>query len=145
MSRPSGRNFGRRGGFTLVEALAAGVILALSAVVLGIAVTQGMRSLELARDYQRAAELLDRTLTKVDLIGPARLLLEGPTRGAFEPPHDRFAWQLDISPRLEGYLYEVTVQITWSSPRGERRSTVAQTLLNDPPDSRPAELDWDDL
>ena len=45
-------------GFTLVETLAAGVILALSGAVLSMAVKGSMRSLTLARDYQLAAELL---------------------------------------------------------------------------------------
>ena len=48
-----------RRGFTIVEALVAGVILSLSAVALGATVSHCMRSLTLARDYQRAAELLD--------------------------------------------------------------------------------------
>ena len=129
-------------GFTLVEVLAAGVILALSALVLGTIITQGMHSLVRARDYQRAAELLDETLTKIDIIGPARLLYEGPLEEVFASPHDGFAWQAQIEQRTEGYLYEVTVSILWTTPAGEQRSVQAQTLLNDAPDSRPVELDW---
>ena len=130
------------GGFTLVETLVAGVILALSAVALGMTVSQSMRSLALARDYQRAAELLDKTLTKIDLIGPARLQFEGPTEDVFERPHDRFAWQAKIEPGIQGHLYEVTVRILWETPGGTIRSIEGQTLLNDPPDSRTIELDW---
>ena len=135
----------RSHGFTLVETLAAAMILALAAAVLGTAVAQGMRSLARARDYQRAAELLDRTLTKIDTIGPARLLAEGQTEGAFDPPHDRFAWAADIVPRPEGHLYDVTVRVWWLTPGGGRRSAEAQTRLNDPPGSRPTELNWGDL
>ena len=58
-----------RRGFTLIETLVAGVILALSAVAIGSTVSHCMRSLTLARDYQTAAELLDRTFTKIDIIG----------------------------------------------------------------------------
>ena len=133
------------GGFTLVEVLVAGVILALSAVALGVTISQSIRSLALARDYQRAAELLDETLTKIDLIGPSRLLFEGPTEDVFRPPHEKFAWQAQIEPRTQGHLYEVTVRILWETPGGTQRSIEAQTLLNDPPDSRPTELDWDSL
>jgi len=133
------------GGFTLVEVLVAGVILALSATVLGVTISQSMRSLALARDYQQAAELLDKTLTKIDLIGPARLLYEGPTEDTFRPPHERFAWQAQIEPLAQGYLYEVTVRILWEVPGGTTRSIEAQTLLNDPPDSRLSELDWDNI
>lgn len=135
----------RRGGFTLIETLAAGVILALSAAVLSTAVRQAMRSLALARDYQRAAELIDRTLTKIDLIGPARLMIEGPTGGVFRPPHEQFAWQARIESRVEGHLYEVTVQVSWPAPGGKTRSAEVQTFLNDPPRSRPESLLWEDL
>ena len=129
-------------GFTLVEVLVAGVVLALSAAVLGTTISQGMHSLALARDYQQAAELLDETLTKIDIVGPARLLYEGPLEDFFDSPHDGFAWQANIEQRTEGYLYEVTVSILWTTPAGEQRSVQGQTLLNDPPDSRPSELDW---
>ena len=142
MSRPTTP---RPRGFTLIEVLVAGVILALSAVALGMTVSNCMRSLTLARDYQRAAELLDKTFTKIDLIGPALLLYEGPTQGLFEKPHDRFAWQAQIDSRLEANLYEVTVRILWQTPSGKPRSIEAQTLLNDPPGSRPSELYWEDL
>ena len=104
-----------------------------------------MRSLTLARDYQRAAELLDRTFTKIDLIGPALLYLEGPTAGVFEPPHQDFAWQAQIDTRLDGSLYEVTVTITWQTAGGTYRSIQAQTLLNDPPGSRSSDILWEDL
>ena len=134
-----------RGGFTLVETLAAGMVLALSAAVLGTAITQGMRSLTLARDYQRAAELLDETLTKIDLIGPTRLLAEGPTEGAFDPPHERFAWQAEIVPCTAGDLYDITVRVSWTTGRGGMRSAKARTMRNDPPETWQNELDWDDL
>lgn len=135
----------RRGGFTLIETLAAGLILALSGAVLSTAVRQAVRSLALARDYQRAAELIDRTLTKIDLVGPARLSIEGPTGGVFRPPHERFTWQVRIDSRVEGHLYEVTVRVSWLAPGGKMRSAQVQTLLNDPPRSRPENLLWEDL
>ena len=127
-------------------ALIAGVILALSAGALSLTVSQNMRSLSLARDYQRAAELLDRTFTKIDLIGPARLLYEGPRQGRFAKPYDRFAWQVkEIEPRLEGNLYEITVRIFWETPGGKPQFIEAQTLLNDPDGSRSESLLWEEL
>ena len=133
------------GGFTLVETLVAGVILALWAVTLGTTVSQSMRSLALARDFQQAAELLDETLTKIDMIGPARVISEGPIEGTFEAPLERFSWRTEIEDRTEGHLYEVTVRIVWATPGGQTQSKEAQTLLNDPPDSRPAGLNWDEI
>lgn len=76
----------------------------------------------LARDYQQAAALLDKTLTKIDLIGPSQLLYEGPKEGVFEPPHEKFTWQAQIETRLQGHLYEVTVHLLWQTPGGTKRS-----------------------
>ena len=93
----------------------------------------------------RPAELLDRTLTKIDTIGPAQLLAEGPTAGGFDPPHALFTWDATIERRPEGDLYDVTVRIAWPTPDGRRRSVDAQTFLNDPSDLMQSELDWNDL
>ena len=129
-------------GFTLVETLVAGVVLAISVLALGTTISLATRSLARARDYQQAAELLDRTLTKIDIIGPYRLSYEGPLEDSFPVPHERFSWKAEIESRSEGNLYEVTVHIFWTSPAGQQRSVQAQTLLNDAPGSRLAALDW---
>ena len=131
------------GGFTIVEALLAGVVLTLSASVLGLACSQAVRSLTSARDYQQAAELLDRTLTKVDMIGPTRLYDEGPNQGVFQTPHERFSWKVSVSPVGGGDLYEVTVNVMWPRPGGSVGSASATTLLNDPQGARAAFLSWD--
>lgn len=135
----------RSTGFTLVETLVAGIILAASASVLGLAVKQGARGRTAARDAQKAAELLDRVLTKIDAIGPARMTEEGPTEGTFAPPNDTFSWAASMKPNLTGYLYTVTVRVSWRDAAGQERSADAQTLLNDPPGSRSDMLEWDDL
>ena len=136
----------RSGGFSLVEALAAGMILAASAIVIGGGVTQAMRSQSIVRDTLWAAELLDHVLTQIDMIGPARLYYgHAPTQG---PLDERFSWQAKVEPQLEGDLYEVTVQINWQAPHaGESASRVvkAHTLINDAPGSRNLTLEWEDL
>ncbi len=86
------------GGFTLIEALAAGVVLALGASALGLASQQTMRSLQLARNYQQASELLDLTFTKVDAMGPDNFDSEAETEGICKPPYEHFSWKVTISP-----------------------------------------------
>ena len=135
-----------RRGFTLVEVMAAGVILALSASVLSLGVRQSLRSLGKARDYQQAAELLDRIMTKTDMFGAGRIRVEGPNQGGFPPPHDRFRWQTQIeSADTESDLYEVTVRIAWVDPNGYTQYVEAQTLLYDPPRLAEQELSWEDV
>ncbi len=122
----------------------AGVILALSGAAIGTSVRGALETTRRARNYQQAGELLDRMLTKIDLIGPERIMLEGPTEGEFEPPDDRFRWETAVESHDEGYLYKVTVRIIWETPEAER-SVEGQTLLNDPPNSHSPLLHWDAL
>src|SRR4051812_6645436 len=74
----------RRRGFTLIEMLVAGMILALATAVIATAVSHSYGSLADARDERRAATLMDDLLTKVDLIGPNRIANEGPHSGKFD-------------------------------------------------------------
>ena len=122
----------------------AGTILAISAAVMSTSVSLSLRSVRMAGDFEHAAELLDRTLTKVDMIGPYRLSLEGPTDGQFLPPDERFSWSLDIEMGSIGSLYEVTATVRWDDG-GTEREVSATTLLNDPFGSRGDTLLWEDL
>jgi hypothetical protein len=136
---------GARTGFTLIEALCAGLILAVSAVAIATGVAQSVRSLQSGDDYRIAGERLDELLTKVDLVGPSRLEIEGPTEGRFAPPYERFGWALRIASADGGDLYEVTAVVQWRTPRGALRTERAQTLLHDPPGSRQGGTKWEDL
>ena len=141
MNRPPKR---RDRGFTIVEALVAGMILSLAAVAIGSSLSRTFGSLQAAKEYQRAAELLDLTLTKIDMFGPDRLLLDKLTGGTFGPPDENFAWEAEIESLPDAHLYEIEVQITWQGPKA-RRSVTAKTYLNDPPGSRMLNVDWEDL
>jgi Tfp pilus assembly protein PilV len=135
----------RHNGFTLVEVLAAGTILTVWGGVLAVSVRQSMRSLDAAEHVDTAAELIDQVLAKIDIVGPAAVHSAGPTNGKFRPPHDGFAWQAEIVPLTDGALYDVTVTVTWRDVFGRDRQADAETLLNDPPGSRPDGLDWESL
>jgi Tfp pilus assembly protein PilV len=131
-------------GFTLVEALAAGIILSISVVALGSLVIRGVQSMRIAREYEVAAELLDQTMTRIDLLGPERLSREGPTSGRFDEPYENYSWDAQIDWRAEGYLYDVTLTVSWEGPTGNRSAQV-KTALNDEPDSRDSDLMWEAL
>ena len=138
------RRAGHR-GFTVVETLVAGVILAAGAVVIGLSVRQGLRATELAGQYQAAAELLDQVMSKVDLIGPDAMLASGPAAGAFDAPNERFNWEVQVEVTDTTDLYQVTARIDWSRVDGSQAQVEAQTLMYDKPGSRPAGLEWDGL
>ena len=131
-------------GFTLIEALLAGVILAAVCVAVGGAVVGSLRSSGAGRDYATAAHLLDDTMTKIDLIGPVRLASDGPTSGTFPPPNERFEWSATIEDPGLPDLFEVVLTVTWRGDTGERSAVVA-TRLYDPLNSRNPLLRWEDL
>ena len=132
------------GWFTLVEALCAGVVLCIFSVMIGAGLSNTAAMDMVARDKQQGALLLDELLTKIDTIGPSRLLREGPSDGEFAEPHEEVTWQVEITEPLEGYLYEIEVTIQWQTPRGQR-SIAGYTMLNDPPGARSGSLQWEDL
>jgi Tfp pilus assembly protein PilV len=133
-----------RPGFTLIETLAAGVILAMAVAVLGTVLSHAYASLGDARDERRAAVLLNDLLTKVDMIGPARIASEGPRQGKFDGTDERFSWSIDIQNRPQGHLYEVAVTLTWNYAGADKQARI-RTYLNDAPKSRDATLKWRDL
>jgi type II secretory pathway pseudopilin PulG len=133
------------GGFTLIEMLVAGMILAMAVAVIATAVSHSYGSLADARDERRASTLMDDLLTKVDLIGPNRIATEGPHSGKFDGADERFSWSLDVSNRPQGHLYEITATVTWPAAAGKSRSVNVTTYLNDPPNSRDTTLKWRDL
>ena len=140
---PRGR-WGAPHAFTLIEVLAAGIILSLAGGVIAASLAQSYRSLADARDERRAAALLDELLTKIDMIGPARIASEGPRDGVFSGADERFSWTAEIGNRPQGHLYQVTVTLSWPAA-GRTRTVRVQTYLNDPPDSRDSTLKWNEL
>ena len=134
----------RANGFTLIEVLVAGIILALAIGVMGTALSRSYAALSDARDERRASTLLDELMTKVDLIGPARIATEGPHSGSFDGADERFSWSIDVEDRPQGHLYHVTAVVKWMKGK-QQMSREVQTYLNDPPKSHDATLKWRDL
>ena len=127
-----------RGGFTLVEALLAGVILAIAGAGVGYGMAQAMQAARVAREYEQAAMLLDDVLTRVDLIGPTRMLSVGPNQGVFDEPWEAYRWEMAIESGELTDLYEVQVIVRWGQRRVEGR-----TRLYDPPGARGGQLTWE--
>ncbi|MEX0887462.1 MAG: prepilin-type N-terminal cleavage/methylation domain-containing protein [Phycisphaeraceae bacterium] len=130
----------RAAGFTLIEALLAGVILAISGMTIGYGMGQAMQSARVAREYDEAAMLLDQVLTRIDIVGPERMLSLGPNEGAFSEPFDDYQWQAQIEVGELTDLYDVHVVVSWG-----RRRVESHTRLYDPPNARPGDVRWEDL
>ena len=131
-------------GFSLIEALCAGIILGLCSVTLSGLIIQSMHATNVSEEYQTAAELLNQVLTKVDVVGPSSLIVDGPTEGTFDSPHENYSWSIDIENDEEtNDLYTIEAVISWSTITGNRQVT-GSTLLYDPANSR-GSISWEDL
>jgi len=140
-ARPNCRRPRRQGGFTLVECLLAGLVLAVFGAALASAIIQASAVRQRAADDRLAAQWLDEVMTRIDMIGPARMALEGPVGGQLD---DRFSWEATFEQELLSDLYEVHVTLIWTTPGGQR-SAQADTMLMDPVGWRGETLQWSDL
>lgn len=133
----------RARGFTVVESLIAGVILALFATALASTTAQSSRASLRAQDHRKAAEWLDTVFTRVDMIGPSRLAIEGPVQG---PLDERFSWSMTIAEDdtlLD--LYQVSVVVSYTGVDGRPAQVVGHTQLHDPVGRRLSAASWEDL
>lgn len=147
------RGVRRRGGFTLVECLVAGTVLALFGGTIAIAAAQAGGANRRGVERRAAAQRLDAVLTKIDVLGPARMSIEGPFGGELESdeseqgPRGR-AWAWSASIVQEGTwadLYIVEATVRWVGSTGKTRSVSARTRMFDPVGSRTVLAGWDDL
>ncbi len=142
LNRRGQRDVSACGGFTVIECLVAGMVLAIFGSLIAMTVGQSVSASEAMLDRQQAALWLDEVMTRIDMIGPGRLSAEGPVQGELD---DRFSWSVEIEEEgLSAYLYRVTPTIRWKTSRGEK-SVAGYTMLYDPPGSRGGFLQWDEL
>ena len=117
-------------GFSLVEVLAASVLLGGAVVVLCGLSARSLEAVRLNREYERAWDLLDRQLIMVDEVGLESFLEEGRNSGLIKDAVSGRKWQwtaqveeIDITG-----VYDVTLRIQWDSG-GRCRSVSGQTRL----------------
>lgn len=135
----------RQKGFTLIEAIAAFVLLALFIGVLMSALSKSMRQTVRAEQESLAAQWAQ---SKLDLVGIGEKLETGETRDKFD---DSYRWEMKVEeytpPRttedgteiefdpetLGMSLYRVDLDVFWGG-RGNERSTRFTTLRAYAPD-----------
>lgn len=134
----------RRGGFALLDALIASVLLGLALVAILGLTSQAMTSQTRGERMQIASMLADELLSLVEAVGPDDFPRVFETRGQFATPFEDYAFEVDIQPQREGDPYYVAVDILWGPERrvrSERFETlIAPRLGDDPlPDRKPQE------
>ena len=117
------------GGFNLVEALVATMILSSSVLTLGAIGTNALSSTRLHRHYETAAALIDRQLSLIDYLGIDQFIEAGQTEGIIEESEPGYQWSVTTEYQGTDDLYLVTITMTW--PEGKRPySVTVQTMLN---------------
>src|SRR5512136_2310192 len=100
-------------GFTLVETIAANVILCGAVVTLGAIGTVCLTQTKLNSQYETAANLADRQLSLIDYIGIDTFVQQGQFEGEFESEGIKYTWRSDIMFLEADNLYSIAVTITW--------------------------------
>lgn len=143
-----------QGGFTLIETIAAFVLLALFVGVLMSSLGTAMRHTVWAEQQSMAAEWAQ---SKMDLVGIGEPIEEGSSRGRFD---DDYRWEMDVveyePPRdpppapteaqlaagyqpveydpdsLGMYLYRVDLRVLWGDARDERSAAFTTVRAYSP-------------
>ena len=116
-------------GFSLVETLAASVILSASVLAIGAISTSAVGHVRLNRHYEVAASLIDKQLTLIDCVGIDQFVEKDQMSGVFEQFEPGYQWEASTEYQGTDDLYLVTITVTWME-RNQPYKVTAQTMLN---------------
>jgi Tfp pilus assembly protein PilV len=120
----------RYGGFTLIEALLASLILAIGVVVICGITQRCLRDNQRGMEYEVAQRLLDECLDTVVVRGVGEYRSKGPVSGDFGTRHPGYRYQVELTPAGTSGLYRVTATINWGTA-DQPAKAQATTLLYD--------------
>ncbi len=121
---------GHRRGMTLIEVLAATVLLGVGVVGLMSVATLAMRNQQRTEQRASALCLAQEKLADVELVGPHVWMLGYPTQGSQEQGRVTYDWGVEIDQLPVGGLFSVLVEVRWSGPGGGG-AVKLETWLND--------------
>jgi Tfp pilus assembly protein PilV len=119
----------KRGGFSLVEALVASIILSGAVLTLGAISTNALSDIRLNRHYETAAALAEKQLCLIDYMGIDQFIQAGETEGIFQEFEPGYQWRASTQYQGTDDLYLVTFTMTWMEGKRPHSITV-QTMLN---------------
>lgn len=121
-----------RKGFSLIEMIAASIILSSGVVTICALNTSSFTSVRTNRDRELAWELLDRQLTIIDCMGLDEFLelrqfsgetkLENQTSTVYQ-------WSAQMEEGINDNLYTITLTLSWGT-ESRRHTIMASTVLN---------------
>ena len=123
---------GQRRGFSLIEMIAAAVLLSGGVVAICAVSTQSIRAIRANRKYELAWEILDRQLTLIDYMGIDEFIELGETQGQFGTEAASgpvYYWQVQITEGQADNLYRVDMTVSWGT-ENHSNSVSAATVFN---------------
>jgi Tfp pilus assembly protein PilV len=118
-----------RTGFTLVETIAASIILCMAVLALGAIGTRSLVETRLNRQYEVAAALADNQLTWIDYIGVEDFIESGQMEGVTEKFEPGYHWGVVTEYQGIDNLYQVNITVSWVE-RNRLHSISVDTRLN---------------
>lgn len=118
----------QRQGFTLVEVIAASVILSGAVMLVGSVGTQAMIGTRLNRHYEMAVSLVDRQLRLIDYLGIDAFIEAGEAEGDSEDFGFPLHWQVETEEQEIDSLYLVRVTVSWVD-RNRPYSVTVDTMF----------------
>jgi len=121
-----------RAGFSLVEMVAAAVLLSGAVVALCAISNKSLGGVKLNRENEVAWQLLDRQLTLIDYIGVEQFIEAGQLEGRFgdeEGSQTIYHWSSDITEGEADNIYRVDMMVYWTAG-GRGGQVSAATVFN---------------
>lgn len=119
----------RYSGFTLLEALVAGLILGSAVIALCGVSNRCLSRTKINRHYDLAWQVADRQLTFIESMGINQFILDGETEGVIEQFGPEFSWAIDIREEPLDDLYLVTITVNWQEQNRIEQISLA-TMFN---------------
>lgn len=133
------RRAGRVRAFTLIEALAALLLVAIVLPVVMRAVSVGTTSASQSRRRTEAASLAQSKLSELVATQDWKAgALSGSFDLAYGDAAPEYAWRVDVRPWNEPYVKQLDVHVTWTAAGGREQFVTLGTLVYE---GRPEEDD----
>lgn len=121
-----------RKAFSLIEMIAASIILSGGVVALCTLNTSSFTSVRSNRQLELAWAMLDRQLTIIDYMGLDEFLALKQFSGQIGPTEDNstvYYWNAELEEGTSDNLYTVVLAISWG-PENRMRTISAATVIN---------------
>ena len=121
-----------RKGFSLVEVLAAALLLGSGIVALSSMSNKSITAVQKNREYEQAWDVLDMQMAIVDCMGVDAFLEQKEMQGQIgdeESGREVYYWQMNVDYGPYDSIYVVTMSLSWGDVAREK-TIVCSTILN---------------